>query len=163
MQLLDSLQNQLSDVATEQLLAAIQDIASKIQIEPNFCIRHPDYQPLELPAEIVARFQQVPLDLQTKYLSLQLCGFLYGIYYNGSLQAVMALDADSVGLEMHQNLENNTFLGVDLAFYQRLHESNSGNGYFDPGWQVLRQESDGSLAAIKNGLTLHIDRDRHLY
>jgi len=43
-----------------------------------------------------------------------------------------------------------------------LHESNGGKGYFDPGWQVLRQESDGSLAVTKGNLRLHIERDRHL-
>jgi len=51
-------------------------------------------------------------------------------------------------LALQQNLENNTLLGVDLGFYERLHESN-GKGYFDPGWQVLRQESDGSLQSQK--------------
>ncbi|AFY88717.1 MULTISPECIES: T3SS effector HopA1 family protein [Chroococcidiopsis] len=162
MQLLDSAQNQLSDFETDKLLAALHDIVRKIQIESTFCIRHLDYQAWQLPADRLPRFQQLPLELQTKYLSQQLCGFLYSIYYNGSLKSALALDADSVGLELHQNLENNTFLGVDLEFYQRLHSSNSGKGYFDPGWQVLREESDGSLAVKKTDLTLHIERDRHL-
>lgn len=165
MQLLDSLQKQQKqqlDVARNQLLAVLQDIASNIQIESNFCIRHPNYQPWELPSGIRARFQQLPLELKSKYLSLRLRSFLYGIYYNASIQAALALDADSVGLGQQQNLENNTFLGVDLEFYQRLHASNSGKGYFDPGWQVLREESDGSLAVTKSELTLHIERDRHL-
>lgn len=111
---------------------------------------------------MVARFQQTPLELQNKYLSLQLRSFLYGIYYNGSMQTALALDASSADPALYQNLENNTFLGVDLNFYDRLHKSNSGQGYFDPGWSVVRQESDGSLAVIKGGLTLHIERDRHL-
>jgi hypothetical protein len=163
MQLLDSLENQMLDVAFAQVWASLQDIVNKIQIESNFCIRHPDYKPLELPAEAVERFQQLPSELQHKYLSLQLRSFLYGIYYNGSLQTALALNADaSDDLALHQNLENNTFLGVDLAFYERLHTSNGGEGYFDPGWQVLRQEGDGSLVVTKGGLTLHIERDRHL-
>jgi hypothetical protein len=117
---------------------------------------------LDIPAEIVARFQRTPLKLQNKFLSLQLQSFLYGIYYNGSLQANLATDADSAELALLQNLENNTFLGVDLEFYDRIHNSNLGEGYFDPGWSVLRQESNGSLAVIKGGLTLHIERDLHL-
>ena len=95
-------------------------------------------------------------------MSLQLQSFLYGIYYNGSMQAALAANASSDNLALQQNLENNTFLGVDVEFYDRLHKSNSGEGYFDPGWSVLRQESDGSLAVTKGGLTLHIERDRHL-
>ncbi len=162
MQLLDSLPNPLPAVAPDRVLDSLKDIATKLQIQSNFCISHPDYKTLELPAEMVARFQQVPLELQNKYLSIQLQSFLYGIYYNGSMQTALAADASSPDLALHQNLENNTFLGVDLEFYDRLHKSNTGEGYFDPGWQVLRQEPDGSLAVTKGGLTLHIGRERHL-
>lgn len=125
-------------------------------------MRHPDYKPLELPDRTVERFQQLPSDLKQKYLNLQLRSFLYGIYYNASLQSALAPNTNSDDLALHQNLENNTYLGVDLAFYERLHDSNSGEGYFDSGWQVLREESDGSLAVNRGGLTLHIKRDRHL-
>ena len=159
-QLLDSPSIQRSDVATGRLLDALQDIVSKVQIQSDFCIRHPDYKPFELPAEVVARFQQLPADIQRKYLSLQLRSFLYGIYYNGCMRTALAPDADSNPLPL--DLENNTFLGVDLGFYNRLHESNSGTGYFDPGWYVLKEESDGSLAVTKGSLRLHIERDRHL-
>ncbi|KYC38057.1 hypothetical protein WA1_37520 [Scytonema hofmannii PCC 7110] len=162
MQLLDSLQSQLPDTAPKPLLAVLEDIASKVQIMPNFCIHHPEYKQMELTAEAVDRFQQLPSELQSKYRSLQLQRFLYGTYYNGSLEKALAVDADSDNLALQQNLENNTYLGVDLAFYDRLHESNSGKGYFDPGWTVLKQENDGNLVVNKNGLTLYIDRDRHL-
>ncbi len=162
MQLLDSPQSQLLTSAPDRVLDCLQDIANNIQIQSNFCISHPAYKPLELPAEVVARFERTPLDLQNKYLSLQLQSFLYGIYYNGSMQAALAADASATDIALHQNLENNTFLGVDLEFYDRLHKSNSGEGYFDPDWSILRQESDGSLAVKKGGLTLHIERQQHL-
>ena len=158
MQLLDSPQSSLST----SVLDSLQDIANNVQIKSDFCISHPAYKPLDIPAEIVARFQRTPLDLQHKYLSIQLQSFLYGIYYNGSLLSELAKDARSTDLTRHQNLENNTFLGVDVEFYDRLHKSNIGEGYFDPGWLLVRQESDGSLAVTKGGLTLHIERDRHL-
>lgn len=159
-QLLDSPLIQQPDVATGRLLDALQDIVSKVQIQSDFCIRHPDYKPFELPAEMVVRFQRMPADIQRKYLSLQLRSFLYGIYYNGSMRTALAPEADSNRLPL--DLENNTFLGVDLGFYKRLHESNSGTGYFDRDWYVLREESDGSLAVTKGSLKLHIERDRHL-
>jgi len=162
MQLLDSLQIQLPASAPDRVLDSLQDIVNNVQIQSNFCISHPAYKPLELPSEAVDRFQRIPLELQNKYLSLQLQSFLYGIYYNGSMQAALAPDASSADPALHQNLENNTFLGVDLEFYDRLHKSNSGEGYFDPGWQVLRQEPDGSLAVTKGGLTLHLEREQHL-
>ena len=160
MQLLNSLQNQLPDYPAEGLLDSLLDIVSQVQIKSNFCIRHPSYKPLELPTEVVERFQQVPLSLQNKYLSLQLRSFLYGIYYNGSLRTALALSADNAAGQ--RDLTNNTVMGVDLEFSNRLHEGNQGTGYFSSGWCVVRQESDGSLAVTKDGLTLHIARDRHL-
>jgi hypothetical protein len=162
MQLLDSLPNRLLEAVPNPLLASLQDIANNVQIQSNFCIIHPNYKPLELPAEVVARFQRLPLELQQKYLNLQLRSFLYGIYYNGSMQATLAPEDETSSVALLPNLENNTFLGMNLAFYERLHRSNFGRGYFDPGWQVLRQESDGALAVKKGELTLHIERDRHL-
>ncbi|MCU0536233.1 MAG: T3SS effector HopA1 family protein [Hydrococcus sp. Prado102] len=150
---------QLLNSHRDRIKETLQDIASNVQIQSNFCISHPNYKPLELTAEAVTHFQRVSLDLQRKYLNLQLQNFLYGIYYNGSMRAILTPDTEP---ESRPNLENNTLLGVDLAFYDRLHQSNCGKGYFDPGWQIRRQESDRSLAVTKGELTLHIDRDRHL-
>lgn len=139
---------------------ALQDISSKIQIQSNFSIQHSDYQALELPAEAVVRLQNLPAETQEKYLGLLLRNFLYGVYYNNSLRHGLTLDANEKALM--PNLENNTFLDVNLEFFDRLHQSNTGSGYFDPHWLILRQEEDQSLAVTKGGLTLHIQRDRHL-
>ncbi len=162
MQLENFLQTQQPDSASQQLLDTLQDIVNNVQIHSNFCISHPNYKPLELPDEVVVRFQRMPADIQNKYLSLQLRSFLYGIYYNGSMRSLFAPDADSDSLALHQDLENNTRLGVDIAFYEQLHSCNGGTGYFDRGWYVVRQESDGTLAVNKGGLTLHIKPEKHL-
>jgi hypothetical protein len=161
MQLLDSTQIQLYTERNRRLLDVLEDIAHKVEIHSDFSIRHSDYKPLELPTEVVARFQQLPEQMQQKYLSLQLRSFLYGIYYNGSMRKTLALDGEENGLNL--DLENNTFLGVDIGFYQQLHESNCGEGYFDPGWSVLKEETDSTLAVTKGSLRLHIERDKHLH
>lgn len=153
MLLLDSL-HQLVD---ERLRTSLQDIVNNIHIESNFCIRHPHYKPLQLPTEAVERFERLPNSLQMKYLNLQLQNFLYGIYYNGFLQTALAPTEDS---KTPQHRENNTFLGVDLAFYERLHDSNNGEGYFDPGWLVVRHD-DNDFVVTKGGLNLWVS-DRHL-
>ncbi|MBW4552868.1 MAG: hypothetical protein KME35_17420 [Aphanocapsa sp. GSE-SYN-MK-11-07L] len=158
MQLLNSLQNQLPVYPAESLLETLEDIVKQVQIQSNFCVSHPDFKPLELPPEVVERFRQVPLDLQNKYLSLQVRSFLYGIYYNGSMRSTLEIDAEN----LNRDLANNTVMGVDLEFSARLHESNQGKGYFNSGWCVVREETDGALAVTKEGLTLHIDRDHHL-
>ena len=162
MQLLNSAPKHPSAAISNHLLETLQDIASNVQIQSHFCIRHPNYKPLELPAESVTHFQRLPVELQHKYLNLQLQGFLYGIYYNGSMRDALTPEAEPGSVALPPNLENNSLLGIDMEFYERLHQSNRGEGYFDPGWQVMRQESDGSLAVTKGGLTLHVERVPHL-
>ncbi len=160
MQLLDSPSHHFPTGISERLKEVLSDIVERVEVSSDFCIRHPDYKPLDLPAEIVARFQALPKPMGNKYLSLQLRSFLYGIYYNGSMQTSLALDSEEDGRQL--DLENNTFLGVEMEFYLRLDASNKGVGYFDSGWSVLREETDGSLAVTKNGLRLHIEREKHL-
>ena len=159
MLLQDTLLDQLSDRLNGRLMNALQDIATNVQID-SFCIRHPSYKPLELPPEAVERLRSMPSDLQQKYVSSQLRSFLYGIYYNGSLKAALAPESET---QINpQDMENNTFLGMDLEFYERIHNSNTGEGYFDEGWVVIREEDDGAIAVTKGGLTVHLQRNRHL-
>ncbi|MDJ0619352.1 MAG: T3SS effector HopA1 family protein [Calothrix sp. MO_192.B10] len=160
MQLLNYPETQLSNLTNGRLLDVLQDIVNKVEIQSNFSIRHPDYKPLEIPAEAVEHFQRLPEEIKEKYLSLQLRSFLYGIYYNGSMRNTLAPSGDTEAAPL--DLENNTLLGVDVEFYQRLHDSNSGTGYFGSGWSVLREESDGTLAVTRGGLRLHIEREKHL-
>jgi HopA1 effector protein family len=145
---------------SEKLLNVLQDIANKIEIQSKFSVHHPDYKPWELSTEGIDRLQQMPQALQRKFLSLQLRSFLYGIYYNGAMRSVLAPETDEKAPPL--DLENNMVLGVDVKFYQRLHDSNRGIGYFEPGWRILRAEKDGSLAVTKGSLRLHLDREKHL-
>lgn len=161
MQLLNSLPTQLSDIP-DSLQTSLADIINRLEIQSQYSIKHPDYKPLELPQSAVSKIQELPSNLQSKLLNLQLCNFLYGIYYNGSLKTALAPDGEEKNLTLKQNLENNTFLGVDIAFYDRLHENNRSEGYFSDNWQIVKEETDGSLAVYKNGLTLHIERNLHL-
>ncbi|MBW4645358.1 MAG: hypothetical protein KME23_20600 [Goleter apudmare HA4340-LM2] len=160
MQLLNSLQTQWSYIP-EHLQTSLHDIINQLQIDSKPSIKHPSYKPLELPESTISHFQQLPPDLQNKLLSLQLRNFLYGIYYNGSLKRALSPSVEATNVALNQNLENNTFFGVDISFYDRLHESNQSEGYFNHDWQVVREETDGSLAVHKGGLTLHIESDRN--
>jgi HopA1 effector protein family len=162
MLLQDSLRHQRLKPQSEGLQATLQKIISEVQIDTDFCISHPTYNIPKPTTEVIERFQKLPLTLQKNYFSLKLSRFLYGIYYNGSLKKTFAHSSQEGDLFLQQDLENKSFLGVDVTFYEKLHESNRGEGYFDPGWQILRQESDGSFAVTQGGLILHIERDRHL-
>lgn len=132
-------------------LDGLQDIVERVKIQSNFYISHPDYKPLELQPEVVSRFQQLPEELQRKYVSLQLRNFLYSIYFKGDAPAAQKLEQS----------ENDAAIAQTIEIDWQLHKSNCGEGYFDPGWYILKQESDDKFAVQKNGLTLHILR-RHL-
>jgi hypothetical protein len=162
MQQIDEQTNHWLNPFAETILNALQDISTQIAITSNFSIIHPDYQPLAVSSEVLERLQQLPQNIQDNYLKSLLTGFIYGIYYNGALKSVLAPDADEIPSQQLQNLENNTFLGVDVGFYEQLHSSNKGEGFFDPEWQIIREENDGSLAVKKGELTLNIQRGRHL-
>lgn len=142
------------------LLDTLKDICQKVELTSNFSILHPEYKPFELPEEIVKRISNLPEEMQNNYWSLQLRGFLYGIYYSGSLRETLALDTENK--DIPQNLENNTFLGVDLEFYEQIHDSNHGQGYYDPGWIVIKQEDENSLRVSKGELKLYIEKEKHL-
>jgi HopA1 effector protein family len=144
----------------ERLLEALKDIARNLEIRPDFCIAHPSYTTFELDAKVRCRFEQLPEELKNKYLGLRLKSFLYGTYYNGSIEIAQEPDHNLTNSAL--NLENNIHKGADIKFYQQLHTSNSGIGYFDSGWLLKGQEQDGSLVVIKDGLTLHINREKHL-
>ncbi len=135
------------------------DIADKIQIESNFCIYHPDYQPFSLPPLMAETLEKSSTALQDKYLNLLVRNFLYGIYYNNSLKSILAANVSNPNLLLHQDLENNCVFEIDWQFYNQLHEHNRGTGYLDDCWRVLRKEPDGSLAVTKAGLTLHVEED----
>ena len=146
----------------QPLADALQDMVASVTIRPDLCIQHPQYQPFQVPPEMISRFEHIPADLRQKYLMLQLRSFLYGIYYNGSLQAELAPDNAAERKTRFQDLENNTYLGVDLDFLAQLRQHNAGTGYFDPGWQVIEQFSEVIFSVKKGGLTLYIDRQQHL-
>jgi HopA1 effector protein family len=137
----------------------ITDITEKIEIDPNFAIRHPDYPPLEQSDETIARFQRTPSQLQAKYLTIQVQAYLYDIYFSHSLMSLQKLEAKA---QQPLLVQNNVIDGIDVEFHQRLQQGNTSNGYFDPGWQVVAEVENNELIVVKDGLNLHIDRSQHL-
>jgi hypothetical protein len=161
MQLLDSLTIEFSDIP-DSLQLALQDIVNHVEIDSRHCIKHPKYKTVDLPETVIANFQKLPLDIQSRHLSLELRNFLYSAYYNGSWENGITNDTEGTNSTLKQTLENNSLFGVDLAFHDRLHTSNKGTGYWSHDWLIIKEETDGSLAVHKNGLTLHIERNLHL-
>jgi HopA1 effector protein family len=143
-----------------QYLETLHDIVEQVTLQSDFSIRHFAHPPLELSPQIVDRIQQLPESFQHQYFSLQVQNFLHDLYFKGDSPLVPDLPGQP---EMSHPTRQQ-----EQEFYAQLHAHNHGTGYFDPGWLVLRQESDDRLAvrkqwhAVPQGLTLHIERDRHL-
>jgi hypothetical protein len=147
---------------SQRLQTSITEIVNQIEIVSYYCIKHPNYKTVDLPETVISRFEKLPLEMKNKHLSLQLRNLLYGTYYNGSWKSVSTDEDTTENSAMKQNLANDNLFGIDLEFYHRLHTSNNGVGYWNHDWLVVREETDGSLAIYKNGLTLHVQRDVHL-
>lgn len=150
--------NKFFSSSQEELEVVFKEIIHNVHIKDDFHITHPAYEAIELHERAMVRFQQAPKEFRDKYLGRLLRNFLYGIYYNNSIKTVLEIENKNSIL----NLENNIHLGADVEFYDKLQDSNTGEGYPDPGWCVKGQDDDGKLAVFKDGLTLHIDRERHL-
>jgi hypothetical protein len=142
-----------------QFLQTCQDIASHVQIESSdFRISHSHFPAVEIPTTTVVQLQKMSHEVQYKCLNTLLQDFICGIYYDGSLviEASQAVKTD------YQILQKTASVEVDWKFYEELDRNNKGKGWFHPDFRVLRQEADGSLAVQYDGLTVHIQRDRHL-
>ena len=130
------------------LQETLDDIVGNIQIESSeFRISHSHYPPLETPAATVAQLQKMPRQTQDKYLNSQLLEFIYSIYFEGS-----RIREVSPGIKTNEQiLQEIDSRGIDWEFYEQLDRNNDGRGWFHPGYRIIRQEADGSLAAEFDG------------
>jgi hypothetical protein len=134
-------------------------IVAAIEIDRDFTIYHSDYEPLAISPETLGRFQQLPIQLQTKYIVDRLRNYLYDIYFDRSQLNLSELDAVTT---KPSPAKTQLINGIDVDFYRRLQQSNTSQGYRDRDWQIMTETTDGELIAVKDGLHLHIDRDKHL-
>ena len=153
--------------------AMLQDLVNNVQIQANFCIQHLHYTSPVQPEEGLAdRLYQLPAELQHSYLRAQLQNYLYDMYFSGeyfSNEQGFAQTAEIAEIAETDNgsfdsaiVENNMIRGLNAPFYEQLHLSNCGAGYFDPGWRIVRQEQNETFAVQKDGLTVHIQPQQHL-
>jgi len=141
------------------LQETLHDIAGNIQIESSkLCISHSHYPPIVTPATTVAQLRKMPQLIQYKYLNSHLLKFIYSIYFEGSRTTKV-----SPGIKTNEQiLQEIDSQGIDWEFYEQLDRNNQGRGWFHPGYRIIRQEADGSLAAEFDMMILHIQRERHL-
>jgi hypothetical protein len=140
-------------------LEALYDIADNIRIESSkFRIGHSHYPPIETPAATVAQLQKMPQNVQYEYLNSQLLKLIHSIYFEGS-RMVGVNSGIKTNKQILQEIDSRE---IDQEFYRQLNQNNCGKGFFHPGYHLARQEADGRFAAEFDGMTLHIQRERHL-
>jgi hypothetical protein len=139
-----------------QILAEIID---KIEIDANFTVAHPDYEALEIDPDVIEKLQQALPQIRAKYLTNQVQEYLYDIYFSHSSIGLQELE---IAEQQPIQLKNNIVNGIDIHFYEQLRQSNTGEGYLDFNWQVVGETEDRELVVVKDGLHLHIDRQRYL-
>lgn len=137
----------------------ITEIVEKIAIDRDFTIAHADYPPLNTSPETLSQLQQLSVDLQQKYLVAQVQSYLYDIYFSHSSIGLRELAEIA---QQPPTIKNNLIDGIDINFYPRLQQSNTGTGYFDPDWQILAATDRDELIVVKAGLHLYIDPRQHL-
>jgi hypothetical protein len=140
----------------------LEDIVNHINIQENFAIAYLDCEPLDVSDEFLEVIQELPKPQQHKYLGSQIRNFLYNLYFKGDSYLNSTSDPSLKSSSKSELLENNRMFGRDWEFYQAIHDRNSGIGYFDAGWEVIKVKSKGSLAVKKQGLTIYIEPKKHL-
>jgi hypothetical protein len=140
----------------------LEDIVNYIKIQDNFAVAYLDDEPLELPDGLLEVIQKLPKSQQHKYLGSQIRNFIYNRCFKGDNYLDRTSNISLKSFSKSEILENNRISGRDWEFYQAIHTANSGTGYWDSGWEVLKVESEASLAVKKQGLTLYIEPKKHL-
>ena len=137
----------------------IAEIVEKIEIDQDLTIAHADYPPLSTSPETLSKLQQLSVELQQKYVVAQVQSYLYDIYFSHSLMGLKELAQIA---QQPPTIKNNLVDGIDINFYPRLQQSNTGNGYLDSDWQIVAATDRDELIVVKAGLQLYIDPRQHL-
>lgn len=149
----------------------LRNIVDKIQLTPNLIITHPDYEPLEISAHHQEYLKQVSLPDQDRYLVTKLQQYLYDIFNDAIILRSndtkdttrnSERNSDSNNADDHKQIANYVRKWSKTKFYQQLTQHNHGQGYSDPNWLVVKQESPNLWQITKNGLRLHIKPKKHL-
>lgn len=142
-----------------QLLNQIQNIANQVQIKStDFFVSHPNYRSLQLSNDLILQLQKLPQNIQLDYLRTLLTKLIFGIYRND----LITLKKSEASQSDYEILLKNTASEVDWEFCEKLINNNQGKGWWNSNFIVLRQEDDGSLVVQKKGISVHIQRERHL-
>ena len=131
-----------------RLERVLLDIVHRVEIKSDFSLTHPEHPSVEL-LPMRSHFAHLPSQVQDNYLKVKLQQFLQHIYYVAQPR------------EVDLKIENQAIKWSQSKFLQQLKQNNHGEGYFEPGWQIIGETEEGFLQVYKDELTLYIRR-QHL-
>ncbi|TVQ19251.1 MAG: hypothetical protein EA367_12305 [Leptolyngbya sp. DLM2.Bin15] len=135
----------------------LDDLVHNLHILPDGTLSHPDYMPLSVSEILGDRFSHLSPEQRQAYLRRQLRDYIYDIYISHEQEKWQeSLEPSSNGLK------NDRLRGLNIDFYQKLQQNNSGTGYFDPGWMIQSCTGQRNWQVKKDGLTLCIQPSKHL-
>lgn len=107
---------------------------------------------------MINSLKKLPNNIHFDYLIALLTRLIFAIYHND----LITLKKSKYLNSYYEVFCDNTASEVDWNFCDKLHNNNQGKGWWNQNFIILRQEFDGSLAVQKKGITVHIQRERHL-
>ncbi len=158
---------------TQHLLGEMAQVKIVLD-ESGLTLIAPDRNTWE-PDDMAVGFAQMPEAFARSYLQLRLRNFLYETFGGCHSLADSALastaeasspdvaspsisDAGISSPEAPLLINDRVSGGLHVGLLEQFKLSNQGKGYFDPGWQVVRVESDGAIAVQKHGIIVHVEQ-----
>jgi len=140
-------------------LQKLQEIANCIEIRTSdFSVYHSRYKLHKNTHNSREKLKKLSDGFQEKSMISLLNDMILNIYFHGTVN----LENESLIKPQYPDFYETTS-EVDWDFYERLHQSNQGTGWWNPNYEITNQETDGSRQVKKKNVTVYIQRDYHLH
>ncbi len=135
--------------------SALADLVRNLLVEPPL-IEHPSYLPLDLTQPLGAtpsgkdeqRYRSLSEEHRQAYVLRQVRNYLYDIYFSGEQEKRTSPPPQDRGSRIDPE--------GTMHFFEQIQTANSGTGFLDSGWEVIRTEGDRAHVE-KDGLRLWVN------
>ena len=139
----------------------LKDIATDIQINPDFSIVYLNYPLLFISEQYQSYLQQISEEERDRYVRRKLQQYLYSILME-RLKPTAAIEPKVALSETRQEeMTNRGDRWYETEFFHQLVQCNHGQGYSEPNWLVTKQVGE-YWQVSRDGLTIYIDPKLHL-
>lgn len=135
-------------------LNAIKKFISKFTINPDqFSVSHKDAGSIEYSKELIKTLKKLPENIQNDFFMALLMDVILDVYNNEkNLFAKYQINRSFEG----SNIKNSRS-EVDWDFLNTIHKNNTSQGWYNPGFTVVKVNCDKTLTVTKKGITTIIN------